>query len=572
MTCRAAFRIVSRRNSSTRTALDSGASASSENRGVSRLTIRSFYTSPDPAPAPPRLATHAPNPKGVPDPTSPCERISRWTGMPESPPTIGRFEIVREIGRGAMGVVYEARDPVLGRAIALKVIQPASAVEEAPFFEERFLAEARIAARLQHPGIVVVHDVGRDPDTGALYIALELLRGQTLADLTREGPVEWREALRLVAQVARALHHAHVQGVVHRDVKPANVMVLPTGEAKVMDFGIARLESARQRLTTTGQFLGTPLFTAPEQARAEEVDARADIFSLASVAYTLLTAQPAFAAPTIPGIVHRVVYEDPVPPSQLVAGLPSALERVLSRALAKELQARYPTAEAFAEDLDDVRAGRAPRHAGAEDEADSPLAALVADTRARAAPSGTVVSPAPAPPGPAPPMPASPPSPAGRRTRRWALAACAVALVVAALGYLALRRGRGPSSEPSPSAPLLGPLSSLLPEALGAPGHLRILFDHQLRSCTLRVFVDDHGITEERLNGQRRKTLGLNLYEGRYQDEFQVAPGLHEVRVEVRWDENVRRERIVGNFRPGATRTVEAKLGRIRRDLSLEWR
>jgi serine/threonine protein kinase len=166
--------------------------------------------------------------------------------------TIGRFEILREIGRGAMGIVYEARDPVLDRTVALKVVQPSAQGEAARAYEERFLAEARIAAALHHPGIVVVHDAGRDPSSGALFLTLELVRGQTLAALASRGPLDWRTALRLVAQVARALHHAHCNGVVHRDVKPANVMVTPSGEAKVMDFGIARLESTRHRITTAG--------------------------------------------------------------------------------------------------------------------------------------------------------------------------------------------------------------------------------------------------------------------------------------------------------------------------------
>ncbi len=329
--------------------------------------------------------------------TSAVRRYNR--GMTAEPrTTIGRYEIVREIARGGMGVVYEARDPVLERTVALKVVQPAT--ESGRPFEERFLAEARIAAGLQHPGIVVVHDVGRDDASGALFIALELLRGRTLADLAAAGPVDWRAVLQVVVQVARALHHAHLHGIVHRDVKPANVVVLPTGEAKVMDFGIARLETARQRLTTTGEFIGTPLYTAPEQAKTEEVDGRADVFSLASVAYTLLTGRAAFSAPTIPGIVHRVVYEEPDPASSFVAGLPADVERVLARALEKDPARRYPTAAALAEDAEDVLAGRPPRHA-ADDElvvvkdADSPLAALLDDGAGpRQAPA--VPQPAPA--------------------------------------------------------------------------------------------------------------------------------------------------------------------------------
>ena len=397
--------------------------------------------------------------------------------------TIGRFEILREIGRGAMGVVYEARDPVLDRTVALKVVQPPARGDEARPYEERFLAEARIAAALHHPGIVVVHDVGRDPSTGALFIALELLRGETLADLGARGPVEWPTVLRLVAQVARALHHAHLAGVVHRDVKPANVVVLPSGEAKVMDFGIARLESASHRLTTTGEFIGTPLYTAPEQAKTEEVDGRADVFSLASVAYTLLTGRAAFLAPTIPGIVHRVVYEEPDPPSRFVPGLPGDVERVLARALAKSPADRYPTAEAFAEDVEDVLAGEPPRHEAGDDlvvveEPESPLAVLLADVAA-----------APPPP-PAGPVPAgasatrtSLPPPRRRKERRGLV----LAAVGAGAGLLALLlwiSGRASAPEGRPFSPQAAPTPLphprgvdprapvlALPSAAGPPAH-----------------------------------------------------------------------------------------------------
>ena len=504
--------------------------------------------------------------------------------MAEPSSTIGRFEILREIGRGAMGVVFEARDPVLDRTVALKVVQPSAEGEAARVYEERFLAEARIAAALHHPGIVVVHDVGRDPSTGALFIALELLRGETLADLGARGPVEWPAVLRLVSQVARALHHAHLAGVVHRDVKPANVVLLPSGEAKVMDFGIARLESAAHRLTTAGEFIGTPLYTAPEQAKTEEVDGRADVFSLASVAYTLLTGRAAFMAPTIPGIVHRVVYEDPDPPSRFVRDLPPDLERVLSRALAKNPADRYPTAEAFAEDAEDVLAGEIPRHAAGGDlvvveEPESPLTALLADVPASPAPPATPPVPAPADPSA---TRTSLPPPRPRRERRGLV----LAGVAAGLGLLALlfwipRRdpapgarplvaGGSPTPAPTPGGSLLGGLSSLLPQQ---PGRLRIDFEHPLRSGVLRVFVDDELALEERLSGQqRKKALVFRLHEGSFRDELEVPPGLHEVRVEVGWEGNVKTERIVGNFRPGATRRLEAGLGRIRRDLSLEWK
>src|SRR5207245_1136760 len=164
------------------------------------------------------------------------------------PRILGRYEIQAEIGRGMMGVVYRALDPALGRVVALKTVSLLLAVpdDERAGFEQRFLNEARVSAALSHPGIVVVHDVGRDPGSDSLYIALEYLEGETLAQrIKRETRLDWREALRLTASVADALHHAHLRQVVHRDVKPANIMVLPGGHPKLMDFGIAKVPAAQ---------------------------------------------------------------------------------------------------------------------------------------------------------------------------------------------------------------------------------------------------------------------------------------------------------------------------------------
>jgi serine/threonine-protein kinase len=468
-----------------------------------------------------------------------------------------------------MGIVYEARDPDLDRTVALKVIQPAAEADELRAYEERFLAEARIAAALQHPGIVVVHDVGRDSKTGALFIALELLRGQTLAELARGGPMDWRTVMRIVAQVARALDHAHRQGVVHRDIKPANVIVLPSGEAKVTDFGIARLESARQRITSAGAFVGTPLYTAPEQARVEDVDGRADVFSLASVAYTLLTGQPPFLAATVPGVVHRVVYDTPEPPSRLVPGLPPDVERVVTRALAKDPADRYQTAASFAEDAEDLAAGHPPRHAGGDD--------LVVVDDAAPRPADSAVPPMAA--STATFFPSSRPSRPDFPLGKVLGAVLGIGLLVSALWLWRRPHAQPPgSARPSRAAlpsPAGGPLDPAAPPASQPEpaGRLRIDFEHPLQRGTLRIFVDEELALEERLSGQRRKkALVFPMHEGTLREELEVKPGLHEVRVEVLWDENVRRERIVGTFRPGYTRRLEASLARIGRDLTLEWK
>ena len=280
-----------------------------------------------------------------------------------APKKIGRYEIRKEIGRGAMGVVYQAHDPMLGRSVALKTISlklPVSEAERAGF-ERRFLQEARAAAALSNPNIVVVYEVGTDAGTGLLYIALEYLRGKTLEAMLSLGQrLDWREALRTVGRIAEALHHAHSEGVVHRDIKPANIMVLASGEPKIMDFGIAKLETGE--LTAGGNVLGSPSYMSPEQAAGEKVDARSDLFSLGAVLYELLTGHKAFGGASVPAIVASLAHQDPPPATMLVPELPPEVDTVVARALAKSRADRYPTGKAFAEDIEDVLGGRWPRH------------------------------------------------------------------------------------------------------------------------------------------------------------------------------------------------------------------
>jgi serine/threonine protein kinase len=282
------------------------------------------------------------------------------------PTRIGRYHVSSELGRGMMGVVYKADDSVMGRTVALKVIRLVFPVtpEQREAFEQRFVAEARIIARLSHPNIVVAYDVGRDGERGSPYMALEYLVGRTLSQALQQGPaLDWQAALRVTSRVAEALHYAHAQGVVHRDVKPANIMLLESGEPKLMDFGLAKLHAGFE-LTASGQFMGTPLYMSPEQATGVAVDGRSDLFSLGSVLYTLLTGTRAFDAESVPRIVNRVAYDQPLPPTRLAKSLPAALDYVLARALAKPPEARYQDGRSLAEDLEDVLAARAPRHRG----------------------------------------------------------------------------------------------------------------------------------------------------------------------------------------------------------------
>jgi hypothetical protein len=360
------------------------------------------------------------------------------TAMPTSPDQlparIGRYEIQKELGRGAMGVVYQALDPALGRIIALKTVRLTFAFSEQQraTFEQRFLTEARVAAQLQHPGIVVVHDIGRDAATGLLYIALEFLVGETISDLIASGRrLEWREVLRIVARVAEALHHAHMHGVVHRDVKPANIMLLRSGAPKIMDFGIAKIEAST--LTSPGELFGTPLYMSPEQAQGEAVDARSDLFSLGSIAYTLLTGEAAFKAPNVPNILARVLHFEPTPPSESGEGIPEDVDYVVARAMAKAPEQRYASGRDMTEDIEDVCAGRTPRHRGNWRMPERGNATMVAARGVERA--GKAQTPDLA----AELVPADLTPPRAKRRRRLPLAELSLLLLAAAAGLLYVR-------------------------------------------------------------------------------------------------------------------------------------
>ena len=507
--------------------------------------------------------------------------------MTGPPKRIGRYEIEGELGRGMMGVVYRALDRELGRTVALKTVSLSLSVGDAAereAFEKRFLVEARSAAGLSHPGIIVVHDFGRDDETRTLYIALEHLKGRTLSELTSGGrALPWAEALRITARVAEALHHAHSHGVVHRDVKPANIMVLESGQPRIMDFGIAKVDSAG--LTSSGQFWGTPRYMSPEQALGKPVDARADLFALGAVLYNLLTGRAAFDAKEVPMILTQVIRDEPPPPSEVVGGIPPDVDYVVARALAKAPADRHPTGQALAEDLEDVLAGRPPRHR--------------VSWSAPAVGSGTVVStsaptPVPSPAQAVPDAPRLAPRPSPARLGLWALAV----VVVLGSGLFALVKLRSPSpAETPPAAPtedVTGPVAppdtlpspdDAPPEATPVPeaprsaptsakrARLLIDFEHSLKSGTLRLWVDDTLLVQEDLEGRvTRDLIGLKLRTGGFEREVELEPGRRTVRVEVVWEDNKRSDTLSGTLRPGKSRRLEIRLGRLRKNLSAEWK
>lgn len=260
---------------------------------------------------------------------------------------IGRYEVLDEIGHGAMGTVYRARDPLIERTVAIKTVQIAQLQQEGADTESRFLREAQSAGRLSHPNIVTIYDVG---ESDALaYIAMEYLPGATLRTLMDKGPMPIDLVIDTVTQMAEALAFAHQHGVIHRDIKPANVIVTgQSGRIKLTDFGIAHLSNSDH--THAGQMLGSPRYMSPEQAMGREIDGRSDIFSLGAVLYEMLTARYAFDGDSLPTILYRVINETPVPAASLRSGISDRVSNLLSRMLHRN-PAERPDARTLLDDL-----------------------------------------------------------------------------------------------------------------------------------------------------------------------------------------------------------------------------
>jgi serine/threonine-protein kinase len=472
-----------------------------------------------------------------------------------TPQTLARYQIQGEIGRGMMGVVYRALDPALGRIVALKTVQSVFPLpeEQQKAFEQRFLSEARVAAGLSHPAIVVVHDVGRDPETGALFIAFEYLQGQTLSELTATGPLEWREAFRIAGRLAEALQHAHARGVVHRDIKPGNVMILPTGDPKIMDFGIAKLASSQ--LTAAGEFFGTPSYMSPEQALGDAVDGRSDIFSLGSVTYLMLTGAKAFDAPSVPAVLNRVARHDPPPPSQFARELPSDVDVVVMRALAKRPSERYPDGRTLADDIEDALAGRPLRHRLTQlpEWAGSSTGAL---TLAEGSPLGDTAR--------------APAAAAWGRREVTAL----VGLGLAAALALLMVSGRPPASTPAAAraagAAGAGAALPAGPTPIPPAAHINLTLDHPFRTGRMKVWVDDQSVLEEPLESRvKKKLLVFKSRRGSESATLDVPAGTHSVRVQVEGDGVTLNRRLKTFFRGGETKRLQARVDG--RQLALEW-
>ncbi len=263
------------------------------------------------------------------------------------PKRIDRYEVLAQLGQGAMGVVYRARDPQLERVVAIKTLRRDLGLPPEQFTElkTRFYQEATAAGRLNHPNLVAIYDVVEVE--GVPHIVMEYLEGRTLAEIiTREGPLPPRRAVDLITQICSALEYAHAHGVVHRDIKPGNILVNASGGAKLSDFGIARISGSH--LTQTGVLVGTPAYMSPEQLNGAMVDGRSDLFSLGVALYEALTGVNPFKADELAATLYRVVHADPVPLQAKNPTVPPDLDTAVTRALAKTPDERYPDAGAFA--------------------------------------------------------------------------------------------------------------------------------------------------------------------------------------------------------------------------------
>jgi serine/threonine-protein kinase len=354
--------------------------------------------------------------------------------------TIGRYEIIGELGRGAMGVVYKAQDPTIGRTVALKTLRLDVHGLETADMVRRFQNEARAAGLLNHPNIVTIYDAGEQD--GNFYIAMEFMEGTTLQEMLAEKRiVTAEEAIHLSREICKGLDYAHAHGVVHRDVKPANIMITTRGAVKIMDFGIAK---AGGSVTSTGTVLGTPNYMSPEQVKGRPLDGRSDIFSFGVILYEMLTGEKPFAGQNVTTIIYKIVNETPIPPGELDVTIHSGLSAVVTKALAKPPDERYQSGAELVRDLENYKTTGTTQHA-------SPVSPRSGTTgsyeRTAILPmrvvAGSTVRVAAAAPAKAPvPMPTRVPAP--RFSMRNSLLAALLAIVVlgAAAGSYAYYRTR----------------------------------------------------------------------------------------------------------------------------------
>lgn len=483
---------------------------------------------------------------------------------------LGRYEILAAIGRGTMGAVYRARDPKIDRLVAIKTISLAGqeAADEQDY-QQRFFQEARAAGRLSHSGIVTIFDVGQEPNSDP-YIVMEYVAGRSLEyflGLT-DNKLPVGTALQLTEEIAEALDYAHRQGVIHRDIKPANILVTTEGHAKIADFGIAKLSQAQ--LTLPGHVLGSPAYMSPEQLSGDEVDGRADLFSLGVILYTMLTGHRPFQGNSIATVAFKVVHRDPLPVAALEPEIPKEVDAVVLRAIAKDPSERYQSGLEMAQAIHALRE----THDLLTDQT-SKLASLMGDLpavpvardevqthqenlRSRYVESGSRkkgLSPLDI-------------------LRDWkvfvwfAVGGTAILLVVVVAAWHASKS----SAVESPSVIFPAPEITTPSPNRSVTAKLNIEIEHHFSSAHASVWLDRKLVYSSSLKGETKKrALLFRQTKGFESGELEVEPGKHEVRVRIKsptvpYDNT---KTIAGNFSAGTTQTLRITCDKDRLQLAL---
>ena len=390
---------------------------------------------------------------------SSAKPTERPNSGPRAGDTLGKYVVVRELGRGGMGVVYEAEDPLIKRRVAVKLL--AESVSDDPAALQRFLLEARSAGRFFHPNTVAVLDVGRHGS--AYYLAMELVDGGSASDfLKARGPMNWPEATRVIADVCRGLDAAHRAGLVHRDIKPANIMRAADGTVKLADFGLAKAaEATGESLTGAGQFVGTPEYMSPEQCHAEPTDARSDIYSLGATYFALMAGRSPYAGRTVLQLMMAHVDHPTPDPRDARPEIPAPCVDIVRRAMEKSPADRYPSAAAMLADLEAVLSGSAagaPAHAGPPESRWTDLVSAVERTGATVTGARSAVAPR---------RPAAPARGGGVATVWIAVASAAGFALAGAVGLAVFGRGDGPDPKAPKTDPK--PLAKADPNATPEP-------------------------------------------------------------------------------------------------------
>ncbi|MGH9523010.1 MAG: protein kinase domain-containing protein [Terriglobales bacterium] len=356
---------------------------------------------------------------------------------------IGRYKIDSELGKGAMGVVYRATDPNIGRIVALKTLRVDIHGIESEEMLKRFQAEARNAGVLNHPNIVTIYDA--QEIEGTFYIAMEYIQGQTLQEMLKQATIPIPKMIDLVRQVCAGLDYAHARGIVHRDIKPANIMIEADGTVKIMDFGIAKGQGSG--MTSTGQVLGTPNYMSPEQVKGKALDGRSDLFSLGVVVYEMLTGSRPFTGDNVTTIIYKIVNEQPATPLEVNKTIHPGLNAAVMKALAKNCDERYQSGADLAHDLENFNKFGQPPAATTRILTD-PVAAIAMPLGSAAAAPAKAVAPLPSAPKPARPAPSpvasatkpiKPPfKPVGKKPPVGVIAGIVAVTVLAVGGYFGM--------------------------------------------------------------------------------------------------------------------------------------